>query len=129
MLNAMNVPKLRFLEPTIKKVGEHLWHIELPLINERAIPTIPSIVIANKLHRLDLATVQGGKVLASGIVKNTYTGQIDLQIHRPERLMVSGVSGFGNTTLYFLVDSLGHEITVNYDSIKRGKLSRQVRLK
>lgn len=129
LLNAMNVPKLRFLEPTVKKAGDRLWHIELPLINERAIPSVPSIVIANKLHRIDLATVQGAKVLASGVVKNPYTGQIDTQQHRPERLMLSGVPGFGNTTLYFLVESTDQEITVHYDSIKGGKLSRQVRLK
>lgn len=129
LLNAMNVPKLRFLEPTVKKVGERLWHVELPLINERAIPSVPSIVIANKLHRIDLATVQGAKVVSSGVVKNTYTGQIEVQQHRPERLMVSGVPGFGNTILYFLVESADKDITVNYDSIKGGKVSRQVRLK
>jgi hypothetical protein len=129
LLNAMHVPKLRFLEPTVKKEGRNLWRVELPLINERAIPSVSNIVIANKLHRVDLATVNGGKVLASGIVRNPYTNQIDLQEHRPERLMVNGVQGFGNTTLYFLVESNGGDIVVNYDSIKGGKLSQKVTLK
>ncbi|MBR7799934.1 M14 family metallopeptidase [Undibacterium fentianense] len=129
LFNAMNVPKLRFLDASIKKLGSRVWQIEVPLINERAIPSIPSIVIANKLHRLDLATIQGAKVLSSGIVRNTYNGQIDLQTHRPERLMVSGVPGFGNTTLYFLIESDGGELTVHYDSVKGGKLSKQIVLK
>lgn len=129
LLNAMHVPKLRFLEPTVKKEARNLWRVELPLVNERAIPSVSNIVIANKLHRVDLATVNGGKVLASGIVRNPYTNQIDLQEHRPERLMVNGVQGFGNTTLYFLVESSGGEIVVNYDSIKGGKLSQKVNLK
>jgi hypothetical protein len=129
LLNAMNVPKLRFLEPTVKKVGANLWHVELPLINERAIPSVSSIVIANKLHRVDLATVNHGKVISSGIVRNPYTQQIDLQHNRPERLMVDGVPGFGNTTLFFLVESNGGDIVVNYDSIKGGKLSQKISLK
>jgi hypothetical protein len=129
LLNAMHVPKLRFLEPTVKKVGANLWHVELPLVNERAIPSVSSIVIANKLHRVDLATVSHGKVISSGIVRNPYTQQIDLQHNRPERLMVDGVPGFGNTTLFFLVESNGGDIVVNYDSIKGGKLSQKVNLK
>ncbi|WMW79419.1 M14 family metallopeptidase [Undibacterium cyanobacteriorum] len=129
LFNAMNVPKLSFLDANVKKVGNRTWQIEVPIINERAIPSIPSIVIANKLHRLDLATINGGKVLSSGIVRNQFNDQIDLQSHRPERLMVSGVPGFGNTILYFLVETESDHVTVNYDSIKGGKLSKTIHLK
>jgi hypothetical protein len=129
IFNAMNVPKLKFLEPTVKKMGDGLWRVELPIINEKAIPSVSGIAIDNKLHRIDLATVKGAKVISSGIVKNAYTNQIDLQTHRPERLMVPGVQGFGNTTLFFLVESNGGEIQVNYDSVKGGKLSQTVMLK
>jgi hypothetical protein len=129
LFNAMHVPKLRFLEPTVKKVGDKLWQVELPIINERAIPSVSSVAIANKLHRLDLATVNGGKVLASGLVRNPYTQQIDLQEKRPERLMIPGVAGFGNSTLYFLVESNNADIQIDYDSIKGGKLSQKVSLK
>jgi hypothetical protein len=129
LFNAMHVPKLKFLEPTVKKVGDKLWQVELPIINERAIPSVSSVAIANKLHRLDLATVKGGKVLASGLVRNPYTQQIDLQEQRPERLMIPGVAGFGNSTLYFLVESNSADIQVDYDSIKAGKLSQKVSLK
>lgn len=129
LFNAMNVPKLSFLDANVKKVGNRTWQIEVPIINERAIPSIPSIVIANKLHRLDLATINGGKVLSSGIVRNQFNDQIDLQSHRPERLMVSGVPGFGNAILYFLVETEADHVTVNYDSIKGGKLSKTIHLK
>ncbi len=129
IFNASNVPQLRFLEPTVKKIGANLWRVELPIINEKAIPSVSGIAIANKLHRLDLATVNGAKVLASGIVKNTYMNQVELQTMRPERLMVNGVPGFGNTTMMFVVESAGGEIRVNYDSVKGGKLSQKIMLK
>lgn len=127
LFNAANLPKLRFLDASVKRLDNRLWRVELPIINERAIPSISDIALTNRLHRHDLVTVSGGKVRASGVVRDTYSENVDLQRHRPERLQVAGVPGHGHTRLYFLVEGSG-EITVHYDSLKGGKLSTRVKL-
>ncbi len=128
LFNAGNLPKLRFLDASVRRVDGKLWRVEVPVVNERAIPSISDIALTNRLHRHDVVTVSGARVRASGVVRNTFTEQIDLQSDRPERLLVPGVPGHGHTRLYFLVEGSG-EISINYDSLKGGKLSTRVQLK
>jgi hypothetical protein len=87
--------------------------------------------VNGKLHRQDLATIgdnSGGKVIASGLVDDPYLDKVELQEHRPERLMVPGVDGVSTRILFFLVQGDG-EVTVNYDSVKGGRLSRTIALR
>ena len=83
----------------------------MPVLNDRAIPSMTAAAVQNKLHRQDLATVTGGKVISSGLVDDPYLDKIELQDHRPERLMVPGVDGLSTRILFFLVQGDG-EITV-----------------
>ena len=87
-----------------------------------------AVAANNKLHRSDIATVTGGKVISSGLVDNPYFDRIQIQPNRPERLAVPGVEGLSTRFLFFLVEGDG-EITVNYDSLKGGKVSRKIALK
>jgi hypothetical protein len=102
--------------------------VEVPVLNERAIPTMTAAAVNGKLHRQDVATVAGAKVIASGVVDNAYLDKIDLQEHRPERLMVPGVDGVSTRTLFFLVQGNG-EITVSYDSLKGGRIAKKIALR
>jgi hypothetical protein len=54
--------------------------------------------------------------------------RIDYQPQRPERLMVYGVPGLSTQTLFFLVEG-SSEVTLTYDSLKAGKLTRKIRLR
>ena len=84
--------------------------------------------VQGKLHRQDVATVTGAKVLASGLVGDPYLDKITLQEHRPERLLVPGVQGLSTQLLFFLVQGDG-EITLQYDSLKGGKAAKKVALR
>jgi hypothetical protein len=67
------------------------------------------------------------KVLSSGIVDDPYLNKVRLQEHRPERLFVSGgVDGASTKTLMFLVEASPGKVTFTYDSIKAGKLSKEI---
>ncbi len=128
---AYQLPKLSWMEPKVQSLGGNLWRVEVPIRNERTLPSLPAIAVLNKLCRHDLATVQGAKVIASGLVRGAQASlqdRISFQEHRPERLMVPGVPGNGVQILCFMVEGQG-EITVTYDSVKAGKLSRKVQLK
>ncbi|MCP4660701.1 MAG: peptidase M14 [bacterium] len=127
LFHAYQLPKLRFGEPRIERLEKGLYRLEVPIINERAIPSMLAMARQAKLHRPDVATVEGARVVASGLVENRWLDRVELQKHRPERLMVPGVDGLSSRTLLFLLEG-GGEVVVRYDSLKAGKLSRKVRL-
>jgi len=128
LLNAYHLPQLSIGEATVQKVGDRLWKVEVPVLNDRAIASMAAVAVNGKLHRQDIATVTGGKVISSGLVDNPYLDKIQIQEHRPERLMVPGVEGTSTRTLFFLIQGDG-EVTVNYDSLKGGKVSKKIALR
>jgi hypothetical protein len=128
LFHAYHLPRLSIGEATVKKLGEGLWKVQVPVLNERAIPSMAAVAVQGKLHRQDVATVSGAKVLSSGIVDNPYLDKVQIQAHRPERLMVPGVEGLSTRLLFFLVEGDG-EITVHYDSLKGGKVAKKVALR
>ena len=128
LLNAYHLPRLSIGEPVVRKAGDGLWKIEVPVLNDRAIPSMTAMAVQNRIHRQDVATVAGGKVIASGLVDDPYLDKIDLQDHRPDRLRVPGVDGLSTRILFFLVQGDG-DVTITYDSLKGGKVSRKIALK
>ena len=124
-----HLPRLSVGEPTVVKVKNGLYRLHVPVLNDRIIPSVAGIVQQNKIHRQDLATINGAKVLSSGIVDDPYLNKVRLQEHRPERLLVSGgVDGASTKTLMFLVESAPGKVTFTYDSIKAGKISKEIPL-
>jgi hypothetical protein len=128
LFNAYHLPHIKLTEVTAKKAGDHLWRIDAAVLNDRGIPTMTQVAIQNHLHRPDVATVSGAKVISSGIVNDPYLDKIRVQEHRPGRLMVEGVGSLSTVHLFFLVQGDG-EATVTYDSLKGGKISKKVALK
>jgi len=128
LYHASQLPRIRFGEPEIERLDGDLWRLHLPVTNDRAIPTVTAIARKNKLHRVDLATLEGATVISSGIVENAYLDKVELQQHRPERLMVPGVDGLSTRTLFFLVEGRG-DVTVTYDSVKAGRIRREISLR
>lgn len=128
LLHAHHLPKIRFGEPEIERLEGDLWRLQIPVLNERATPTMLAVARREKLHRPDVATVDGARVVASGLVLDQWLDKVDLQKHRPERLMVPGVNGLSSRTLFFLLEGKG-DVVVRYHSLKGGQIEREVRLK
>jgi hypothetical protein len=127
LFHAHHMPRLSVPEPAVRKAGDNLWRLEIPVLNDRGLPTMAEIARQLKLHRPDLATIQGAKVIASGLMNNPLTDLVDYQTHRPERLLVNGVPGLSTQMLFFLVEGSG-EVTFTYDSVKAGQVSRKILL-
>jgi hypothetical protein len=127
LLHAHHLPKIRFGEPEIERLEGDLWQLQIPVLNERATPTMLAVARRDKLHRPDLATVEGARVVASGLVHDRWLDKVELQKHRPERLMVPGVGGLSSRTLFFLLEGKG-DVVIRYDSLKGGRIEREVRL-
>jgi hypothetical protein len=128
LLNAYHLPRLSVGEAVVKKVGDGLWKVEVPVLNDRAIPSMTAMARQTRAHRQDIASVTGGKVLSSGLVDDLYLDKIELQDHRPNRLMVPGVDGLSTRFLFFLVQGDG-EVTFHYDSLKGGQLEKKIALR
>ena len=128
LLHAHHLPKIRFGEPEIEKLEGDLWRLQIPVLNERATTTVLAVARRDKLHRPDLATVEGARVVASGLVQDQWLDKVDLQKHRPERLMVPGIDGLSSETLFFLLEGKG-DVVIHYDSLKGGRIEREVSLK
>ena len=108
---------------------EGLYRLHIPILNERMIPSVSGIVAQNRIHRQDLAMIEGVKVLASGIVTDRFMNRVELQQHRPERLMVSGgIDGVSTRTLMFLIEARPGKVKFVYDSLKAGKISKEIEL-
>lgn len=128
LLHAYHLPKIRFGDPEIERLEGDLWRLQIPVLNERATPTVLAVARRDKVHRPDLATVEGARVVASGLVQDRWLDKVELQKHRPERLMVPGIDGLSSQTLFFLIEGKG-DVVIRYDSLKGGRIEREVRLK
>lgn len=127
LFHAHQMPRLSVQAPKVTRVQDGLWRIEASVLNDRALPSMADIAKDLKLHRADIATIRGAKVIAGGTMATPLTNAVDYQTHRPERLMVSGIPGLGTRTVMFLVEGSG-EVTFEYDSVKAGKVTRRIPL-
>ncbi len=129
LLHGYHLPKLKVVNPTVEAIRPGLYRVHVPVLNERMIPTTMGIVARNKIHREDLATLTGGKVLSSGIVTDPYLNKVQLQTQRPERLLVpGGIDGVSTRTLIFLVEARPGKLTFRYDSIKAGQIQQEIEI-
>lgn len=128
LFHAYHLPRLSVGAVRVKELNGNLYEIHIPILNDRAIPTMSAKARNEKLHQADIATVNGAKVLASGLVQDVFLNKVSLQKHRPERLLVDGVDGMSTKTLYFLVEGKG-KVSFTYQSPKGGTLSSQIELK
>ena len=130
LFHASHMPRIQFGDIEVEHAGGKLWRVFAPVLNDRAIPTVTAWASENKLHRNDIATLDGtAAVVSSGIVQDRWMNRIEIQEHRPERLEVPGVSGLTTQTLFFLVEGeSGDEIEITYDSLKGGTISAEATL-
>ncbi len=129
LLHGYHLPKLKVTTPTVTRVKPGLYRLHIPVLNERMIPTTAGIVAMNRLHRQDLATITGAKVLSSGTVEDPFLNKVTLQPHRPERLIVNGgIDGASTRTLMFLIEANPGKVTFTYDSVKAGKITQEIEL-
>lgn len=127
LFHARQLPKLSIGEPKVEAMGRNLYRVEVPVTNDAGIPTMTAVAEKNELHRADVASVSGARVVASGLVDDPFLDKVRLQEHRPERLMVPGVGSYTTRRVFFLVEGSG-EVTVTYDSVKGGKVEKRLRL-
>ncbi len=123
--HAWHTPKLEIVEFTSCDMGGGLREVTAVIANTRMIPTHAGIDLRYKIERPNLVSLQGGKVLAGMIVKNRDLNVVEEQRNQPEVLKVDNIPGMSTVTLRWIVEG-GRKLTLTVDSVKGGKLSKEL---
>jgi len=121
---------MRMGEHSVERVSGDVWRVRVDLTNERLIPTITARGAENRVVRPDLLTLEGADVVMAGWVQDDLRREPLERIEQEElgRIMIrTGHPGRTTRTVEYLVRGSG-TITVTYDSVKGGTVSRQIPL-
>jgi hypothetical protein len=135
LFQADELPKIEMGEHRVKKIGTDVYRVWIDLSNPKIAPTVATKAAQNKVVRPDLLTLKGNVeiISASWIYNketfdylNPVTALIDQ--HDLSRIMIrNGHPGKTKRTIQYLVKGSG-KITVTYDSVKGGKVTRTITL-
>lgn len=133
LYQADEMPKMEIGETTVKKIGDNVYRVWIDFTNKKVAPTITAKAAQNNVVRPDLITFDGKPeiISASWISSketfdylNPITDLIDQK--QLDRLIIrNGHPGKSTRTLQYLIKGSG-SVTLTYDSIKGGKVSKTV---
>ena len=116
----------RWATPTVEALGDDLWRVRVPIVNDRLIPTILAKAQRNNVVRPDLLTLDrrrrrrssppAGCAIGSAAAPRDLIDQQDLS-----RILVrNGQPGRTTRVIEYLVRG-GRSLTLTYDSAKGGR--------
>ena len=135
LFQADELPKMEMGEHKVKKIGSDVYRVWIDLSNPKIAPTIATKAAQNKVVRPDLLSLKGNvEIISASWINNAetfdYLNPITALIdqHDLSRIMIrNGHPGKTKRTIQYLVKGSG-EITVTYDSVKGGKVSKTITL-
>jgi hypothetical protein len=141
LYQADQMPKMRLGETNVEPVGgssgsgEKVFKVWIDIANPKVIPTITTRAAENNVVRPDLLTLEGDvEVISASWIDNK-----EVSKYRPgvtniidqndlKRIMIrNGQPGQTTRTMQYLVRGTG-EITITYDSVKGGTVSRTLNI-
>lgn len=128
--HADQLPRLIFDKIKVKKLKGELFQVDVTIKNTRVTPTISTIAVQKKLHRLDKFSLEGKKVelLAAGRIIDRFRETTeDIKTIGNSIWVKSGIPGFKAVDFRFLVKG-SKEVNLVYDSLKGGYYSKTVKL-
>jgi hypothetical protein len=131
LYQAGEMPHVRIDAPSVDSLGEGLWRVRVPIVNDRLTPTILTLAERHRAVRPDLVTLSGATVVAAGWVRDRFRpGASDLIDQKDlSRILVrNGQPGRATRVLEYLVRGSG-SVTVTYDSAKGGRPTVTIPLK
>lgn len=125
---AAQTPVISLDVPAPERKGADLFRVRVRVVNGGSIPSLTYTAIQRKIHPQDMLKVSGPgmKVVAGGRVSGMPIETVAFKANRPE-LQFLQVPGDGRVEFEFLVSGKG-DLTVAYQSIKAGKVTKTVAL-
>jgi hypothetical protein len=132
LYQADEMPQVRFGDAKVEKLGDDVFKVWIDIANPKVAPTILAKAAANNVVRPDLLTVEGKgiDVLSASWVPNKWRPGVAQMIDQQDlsRIMLrNGLSGRASRTIQYFVKGAG-AITVKYDSLKGGTVTKTVSL-
>ena len=133
LYQADEMPKMEIGETAVKKIGDNVYRVWIDFTNKKVAPTITAKAAQNNVVRPDLITFDGKQdIISASWISNKeafdYLNPITDMIDQKQikRLIIrNGHPGKSTRTLQYLVKGSGN-ITITYDSVKGGKVSKTI---
>ncbi len=127
--SAKHLPEVTFEVFDSEKVGKDLYRVRTRLKNSKAISTMTSAAVRDKLYPQDMLKVSGPKikVVEGGRLTDKYSDRASYKKHRPEVQFLT-VQGFGTVEHQFLISGKG-DVTFKYESRHARNIEKTVKLK
>ncbi|MFC2161882.1 M14 family metallopeptidase [Acidobacteriota bacterium] len=132
---ADEMPLMKMGEHKVEKISGNLYRVWVDLTNPKLAPTITGMAAKNNVVRPDLLILKGNvEVISASWINNKetfdylkpITGFIDQ--HDLKRIMIrNGHPGRTTRTIQYLVKGSG-SLTIEYESVKGGKISKSIQL-
>jgi len=136
LYQADEMPKMEIGETKVVKIDPKVYRVWVDLTNPKVVPTITARAAQNHVVRPDLLLLDGDvKIISAGWITSketfNYRHAITQEIDQKQlnRIMIrNGHPGKTTRTIQYLVKGSG-KITVTYDSVKGGKVSKTLVLR
>ena len=133
LYQADEMPQVRFGDAKVESLGDGIYKVWLDIANPKVAPTILAKAAGNNVVRPDLLTVEGKgiEVLSASWVPNKWRADVAQMIdqHDLSRIILrNGLSGRAARTIQYFIKGSGN-VTVKYDSLKGGTVTKTVVLK
>ncbi len=133
LYQADEMPKMEIGETNVKKIGDNVYRVWIDFTNKKVAPTITAKAATNNVVRPDLITFDGKQdIISASWISNKetfdYLNPITELIDQKQmkRLLIrNGHPGKSTRTLQYLVKGTGN-ITITYDSVKGGKVTKTI---
>ena len=127
LFHASEMPRVRFGEPLVKKLGDHLFEVTIEITNDALIPTRTARAAQTKSGVPDRVTITApanGGIVASGTVRSRFDRAFTPDNETPNTVLLeSGIPSRGSTFVRFYVT-----VPADADTAKSGN-SMQVQVK
>lgn len=125
LYHAYHTPQLEITEVSVNELGGGLREVIAVVANTRLTPTHAGIDLRHNIERPNYISLEGAEVLSGMLVHNRDLNVVEEQMVNPATLEVRNIPGMSYVTVKWIIEG-GRRLTVNVDSAKGGKLSRQL---
>jgi hypothetical protein len=131
LFHADEMPLLEMDEPRVERIAGNTYRVRAEVRNIRAIPSRTEAAEVNRIGDPDYFRIAGPRVTiqAGGFTTGELSDRIDLNETSPAEIEVlRGVPGHGRVDVTWIVTGSG-PVTVSYQSMKGGRVSRTAQLR
>jgi hypothetical protein len=124
--SALNTPEVEIEVYETEKLKGSLNRVRVRLHNKTGLPSMTAHAFKSKLYRMDKLIVEGGKVIAGGIITDKHFEKVTYKEKKPEIQFLT-LSGYGVVEYEFLIEGKG-EVTFRFESQKAKNVKTSVSL-